>query len=112
MNEPGKVTPKRLAGFLSPPSTGVGKWSGWLLLISLALMLLHNLVVMPEAKQRTSLELAQRGFSLAVFLCVVFAGVTGRFAIVVKRERSGALFVAVLLLVLATALNLGPLVHG
>jgi len=112
MNEPDEVTLKRASGFLSLPSTGVGKWSAWLLLISLVLILLNNLVVMPQTEQGTSLELAQRAFNLAVFLCVVFAGVTGLFAIVMKRERSWALFVSVLLLVLATAFNLGPLVHG
>jgi len=112
MNELEKATPKRASGFLSLPSTGVGKWSAWLLLISLVLILLNNLVVMPQTEQGTSLELVQRAFNLAVFLCVVFAGVTGLFAIVMKRERSWALFVSVVLLVLVTALNLGPLVHG
>ncbi len=111
MNEPDKVTPKRASGFLSLPSTGVGKWSAWLLLISLVLILLNNLAVMPQTEQGTSLEPAQNAFNLAVFLCVVFAGVTGLFAIVIKHERSWALFVSALLLVLAAALNLEALVQ-
>lgn len=62
--------------------------------------------------KRTSLELAQRAINLAVFLCVVFTGVTGLFAIVIKHERSGVLFTSVLLLIFVIAFNLGPLVHG
>ena len=108
MNEPEGVTPKRASGFLSLPSTGAGKWSAWLLVVSLVLILFNNLVVMPETERQTSLELAQRAFNLAVFLCVAFAGVTGLFAIVVKRERSWAVFVAVLLFIVAVGFNLAP----
>lgn len=106
MNEPEGVTPQRGSGFLSLPSTGVGKWSAWLLAVSLALILLNNLVVMPQTEQQANLELAQKAFNLAVFLCVAFAGVTGLFAIVMKRERSWAVFAAVLLFIVAVGLNL------
>lgn len=106
MNEPVGVTPKRASGFLSLPSTGVGKWSAWLLVVSLVLILLNNLLVMPVTEQHTNLELAQKAFNLTVFLCVALAGVTGLFAIVMKRERSWAVFVAVLLFSMAVGLNL------
>jgi cytochrome bd-type quinol oxidase subunit 2 len=112
VGEPEVGAPKRTTGFLSLPSTGVGKWSAWLLLVSIVLVLLNNLVVMPHTEQRTSLELAQRAFNLAVFLCIGLAGGTGLFAIVSKRERSWVAFVSVILLVVAIAFNLGPLLHG
>jgi len=108
MNELEGVTPKRASGFLSLPSTGVGKWSAWLLLVSLVLILLNNLVVMPATEQQMSLELPQRAFNLAVFLCVAFAGGTALFAIVMKREHSWAVFVAVLLFIVAVGFNLAP----
>jgi cytochrome bd-type quinol oxidase subunit 2 len=107
MNEPEGVTLKRASAFLSLPSTDVGKWSAWLLVVSLVLILLNNLVVMPKTEQQTSLELAQNAFNLAVFLCVAFAGVAGLFAIVMKRERSWAVFAAVLLFIVAVGFNLG-----
>ncbi|MCU0958722.1 MAG: hypothetical protein MUF48_01335 [Pirellulaceae bacterium] len=44
MNEPQGVAPKRALGFLSLPSTSVGKWSARLLVVSLVLILLNNLV--------------------------------------------------------------------
>lgn len=107
MNEPERVTPKRASGFLSLPATGVGKWSAWLLVVSLVLILLNNLVVMPETEQRPSLELTQKAFNLSVFLCVAFAGVTSLFAILMKRERSWVMFAAVLLFIVAVGFNLG-----
>ena len=82
MNEPEGITPKRASGIQSLPSTGVGKWSAWLLVVSLVLIRLNNLAVMPEMEQQANLELAQKAFNLVVFLCVAFAGVTGLFAIV------------------------------
>lgn len=88
IREPEGVIPKRASGFLSLPSTGVGKWSARLLLVALGLILLNSLVVMPETERRTGFELAQNVFNLAVFLGVVFAGSTGLFAIVMRRERS------------------------
>lgn len=75
---------------------------------SVALILLNNLVVMPETEQRASLALAQKVFNLGVFLCVALAGVTSLFAIVMKRERSWVMFAAVLLFIVAVGFNLGP----
>lgn len=112
MGTPREAAPERTLGFMSLPSTATGRWSAWLLLLSIVLVLLNGLVVMPLTEQRVSLDPAQRVFNLVVFLCLSAAGIAGLFAIVVKRERSWAAFLAVLLLVLATALNLGPLFHG
>jgi hypothetical protein len=108
MNEPEGGTPQRGSGFLSLPSTGVGKWSAWLLVGSLVLILLNNLVVMPETERRISLEFAQNAFNLTVFLCVALAGLTGLFAIVMQRERSWATFVAVILFIVVVGFNLAP----
>jgi hypothetical protein len=112
MSGPEGVSPERASGFLSLPATEVGKWSAWLLLVSLGLILLNNLVVMPLTKQGASLELVQRAFNLVVFLCVLSSGVTGLFAIVMRGERSWAVFLAVLLALAAAALNVGSLVRG
>ncbi len=106
MNEPQGIAPRRASGFWSLPSSGVGKWSAWLLVVSLAMILLNNLVVMPNTEPQASLDLAQRACNLAVFLCVAFAGVTGLCAIPMKRERSWTVFVAVLLFIVVVAFNL------
>ena len=103
---------QKSSDFLSLPSIGIGKMSAWLLFISLVLILLNNLVLMPQTEQRTGLELAQNAFNLIVFLCVCSSGVTGLWAIVMKHERSWVLFISVLLLILAIALNVGELVNG
>ncbi|MCL4194980.1 MAG: hypothetical protein KJZ87_24785 [Thermoguttaceae bacterium] len=108
MNERERVTPKGASGFLSLPSTGVGKSSAWLFVASVVLILLNNLVVMPETEHRASFALAQKVFNLVVFLCVALAGVTSLFAIVMNRERSWVMFPAVLLFIVAVGLNLGP----
>lgn len=91
------VARERSSGFLTLPSTSIGKWSAGLLLLSVALMLLNTLLVMPMTEQRTGLELAQAAFTWAVVLSLVSAGVSGLFALVVKHERSWAVIVAVLL---------------
>ena len=109
MKEPAEASQKRISGFLSFPSTGVGKWSARLLLVSILLILIYNLVVMPWTELEPTLELVQKVFNLTLFLCIVFTCVAGRFAIVIKRERSWILFVTVLLLALAIAFDLGYL---
>jgi len=112
MGEPERVTPKPAAGFLSLPASRIGKWSAWLLVVSLILVLLNNLVIMPRTEQNTDLQLAQRIFNLFVFLCAIAAGLTGLLAVVIKRERSWVLFVSILLLIFAVAMNAGPLLYG
>ena len=103
MDEPERGTRKRASGFLSLPSTSVGRWSAGLLLLSVVLVLLNNLVVMPFTEQRTGLETPQSIFNLAVFLFVAGAGLSGVFALLAKRERSWAVILAVILLVFVVA---------
>lgn len=101
-----------MPGFLSLPTTGVGRWSAWLLLASLALVLLNNIVVMPETERNIALELAQRLFNLAIFLCIAVTGLLGLLAIILKRERSWVLLLSILLLIFVVVMNVGPLLHG
>lgn len=110
MGEPKRVTRKWASGFLSLPSTSIGKWSASLLILSLVLMLVNTFVVLPVTEQRTGLELPQKVFSSAILLCVVSAGVTGLFALVMKRERSWAVVLSVLLFVLVMAFLVPDLV--
>lgn len=112
MDEPEAGTQRRASGFLSLPSTNIGTWSAGLVLLSLVMILLNNLVAMPVTEQRTSLELAQRVLNLTVFLGVAVAGVTGLFAVVMKRERSWAVLVAIVLFIVALGLNLAPYLHA
>ena len=111
MSKPKRVARKRASGFLSLPSTSIGKWPAGLLVLSLVLILLNTLVVMPVTELRTGLELAQNVFNFATFLCVASSGISGLLALVMKRERSWAVFVAVLLFILAVGLNLAPYLH-
>lgn len=110
MGEPKRVTQKRASGFLSLPSTSIGKWSARLLLLSLVLILLNTFVVMPATEQRTGLELAQAVFNFLLLLPVVSAGSSGLFALLMKRERSWVVVVAVLLFILVVAANLSQYV--
>lgn len=106
MGEPETGASPRAAGFLSLPSTGAGRWSGWLLVASAALILLNNLVAMPLTEPRPDLETLQRVLNVTVFASLAVAGIVGLFAIVAERERSWIAFVPVVLLALALALNL------
>ena len=92
-----RATRGQTSGFLSLPSTSVGKWSARLLLLSLVLMLLNVFVVLPATEQRAGLELARSVFTSFVVLCLISAGVSGLIALVMKRERSWAVVVSVLL---------------
>lgn len=112
MSEPKEVAPKAAPGFLSQPATGVGRWSAWLLVVSLALVLLNNIVVMPETERNMALELVQRLLNLSIFLCIVVTGLLGLWAIIMKRERSWVLFLSLLLLIFVVVMNVGPLLHG
>lgn len=97
-------------GFLSLPSTGYGKWSARLLLVSLALILLNNVVVMPVTERQADLAHAQPAFNLVVGLCVIATGISGIAAALIKRERSWVVVLAVLLLIVAGAFDVGPYV--
>jgi cytochrome bd-type quinol oxidase subunit 2 len=111
MDEPPESTVRRASGFFSLPLTPIGKTSAWLLVGALALILVNNLLVMPQIEQEPRFERLQQSFNLLVFLSVAVAGCASLFAIVRRRERSWVLFASVLLLVLAAALNLGPAIH-
>lgn len=106
MDAPGPVTPKPLPGFLSLPSTGLGKWSAWLLVASFVLILLNNAVVMPWTERAGDLDLVQGAVNLTAFLVVAAAGLTGLVAASWKRERSAVVFLSILLLAFALAMNL------
>lgn len=109
MDAPGLATPNPSSGFFSLPSTGLGKWSAWLLVASLVLVLMNNLAVMPWTEQAGGLDLAQSVFNLTVFASIAAAGLTGLVAVISKHERSAVVFLSILLLVFALAMNIGSL---
>jgi len=109
MGESEGSTRKRAAGFLSLPTTSIGKWSAGLLLLSLVMVLLNTIVVMPVTEQRAGLELAQTLYNAVTGMCVVASGVSGLFALVMKRERSWVVVVAVLVFASVIALMLQDL---
>ncbi len=90
---------KRPPGLCSLPSTGAGKWSARLLVLSLVLVLLNSLVMMPYTEARTGLQPVQNVSNLLVGLCVVSSGVSGLFAVVARGERSWVAWAAILVLV-------------
>lgn len=103
--------PKPPSGVFSRPSTRLGRWSAWLFVMSLILILINNLIVMPYTEQAGGLDLAQRIFNLTVFLWIAAAGLTGLVALIWKREHTVVVFLALLLLLFALAMNLMPMVH-
>jgi hypothetical protein len=109
MDNPGLVTPNPSSGFFSLPSSGLGKWSAWLLVASLVLVLINNLAVMPWTEQTGGLDLAQSAVNLTVVACIAAAGLTGLVAVISKHERSAAVFSSILLLAFALAMNIGSL---
>lgn len=110
MGEGERVTQKRASGFLSLPSTSIGKWSARLLLLSFVLILLNTFVLLPAIEQRTSLELPRIIFSFAILLCVVSTGISGSFALVMKRERSWAVVASVVVAILVMGFALSDIV--
>jgi len=108
--EPERAARKRASGYLSLPSTSVGKWTARLLLLSVGLVLLNTLVVMPMTERRAGLEVPQTLFNIAIFLCVASAGISGTFALLMKRERSWVVIVSILLLVVVIGLMVQDLI--
>ncbi len=109
MDAHGPDTRRSSSGFFSLPSTGLGKWSARLLVASAVLILLNNAVTMPWTERAGDLDLAQRTFNLTAFLVVAAAGLTGLVAAISKRERSAVVFLSILLLAFALAMNLAEL---
>ena len=103
------IMPKPSSCFRSLPSTPLGRGSAWLLAVSIILVLVNNLALMPWTERVGSLDVAQSAFSLTVFLCSVAAGATGLVAVISKRERSGIVFLAILLLAFALAMNVAEM---
>lgn len=111
MDAQGPSTRRPSAGFFSLPSTGLGKWSAWLFVASLGLILLNNAVVMPWTERAGDMDLPQRVSNLTVFLVVAAAGLTGLVAAITKHERSAVVFLSILLLAFALAMNLAELLR-
>lgn len=105
MNVTGAITPKHPSGFMALPSTRLGTWSAWLLVVALVLVLANNLIDVP-ARQ---IEVVNRLANLTAFLAIVATGATGAVAILSKHERSWVAFLAVAFLVFALAMNLGAM---
>lgn len=105
MSTTGVVAPKQSSSFLSMPSTSLGKWSAWLLVLSIVLVLVLNLVVLPAALP----EMTENIAGLTMFACVLASGATGLLAIVMKHERSWVPFLALVALVFVLAMNIGPM---
>lgn len=103
--------PKPSSGVFSLPSTRLGRWSAWLFVQSIILILINNLIVMPYTEQAGGLDLAQRIFNLMVFLWIAAAGLTGLVALIWKRERSVVVFLSLFLLLFALTMNLMPMLH-
>lgn len=109
MGESSGVPMKEGARFFARPSTQVGRWSAWLLIVSIVLIVLNSAVVMPATESASGLESVQRVINLGVFLCLAAAGAAGATGIVAKRERSWVAFVAFGLFALGLLLNLASL---
>ena len=92
------VKPERASRLFSLPSTRVGKWSSALLAISFVLVVLNTAVVQPITEARVGLHAAQSIYNVVVGLFVVGSGISGLYAVVLKRERSWTVILAVLIL--------------
>ncbi len=106
MGEAKRVKEQRASRFLSLPATMIGKCSACLLLLSLLLILLNVFLVLPASEQRTGLELPQVVVSFSILLCILSSGISGLFALVMKRERSWTVVVSVLSLIMVMAFAL------
>jgi uncharacterized membrane protein len=92
------------SGFLSPPSSRLGRVSGWLLLLGVILVALNTVVILPFSQRRPGLDAWQAVVNLVVGGCVVAAGVSGVVAVVVRRDRSWTLLVSTIVLVLVVVM--------
>lgn len=98
------------SAFLSLPSTRIGRWSGYLLLLGIVLVVLNSAVVMPFTESKAGLGTAQMVVNMAVGSCVVAAGVLGLLALLAKRERSWTLFLSIVILALVAMMMVQDLV--
>ncbi len=112
MSTHGVIAPKQPSGFFSLPATRPGKWSAWLLVISIAMILVNSVAVMPATEQASGLDAVQSVVNLTVFLCTAAAGITGLLAMIMKHEHSWTIYVAVALLLFTLAMNLAELIRG
>jgi hypothetical protein len=109
MEESERGAEERGSRFMALPSTVFGKWSAWLMVASVALLVLNTAVVLPIVERDTGLELPRLVFVSVIFGCVVAMGVTGIYALVAKRERSWAVMLSAVLFVVAMGFMLSDI---
>jgi len=90
----------RSSTFLSLPKTAVGRWSAWLLLLTLVLLVTSVTLVAPMTECSGGLEAVGSAYNLVTAAILVSAGVTALVAMVRQRERSWVLVAAAVISVL------------
>lgn len=98
------------SGFLSLPSSRLGRVAGWLLLLGVILVVLNTAVILPITESRSGLDAWQAVVNLLVGGCVVAAGAFGLVAMVFRRDRSWTLVVSIVVLVLVVVMMVRDLI--
>lgn len=95
--------------FLSLPVTATGKWSMWVMSVSVILLLLLTLVLLPAFESAPGFAVPHRILTSVTLLGIFSAGITAAIALLKRHERSWPLLLAVLLALGAAALMLGDI---
>ena len=108
----GRMAKARLAtsGFLSLPSSRLGRVAGWLLLLGVILVVLNTAVILPFTESRSGLDAWQLAVNLLVGGCVVAAGACGLAAMIFRRDRSWTLVVSIVVLGLVVVMIVRDLI--
>ena len=95
MSKSGKseATTSQSMGFLTRPSSVLGRVSVILFIIAIVLILLNASVIDFLSLNGGISSGVSNAFGLVLGICVLTAGISGLIAIVFKRERSWAVFV-------------------
>ncbi|MBE0447568.1 MAG: hypothetical protein IBX64_05645 [Actinobacteria bacterium] len=94
-------------GFLSTPSTKLGRWSVMLAAAFVALFIINATVFMPSAVTVPWRQVVLPFFGIVILSCGLAAGITGLVAVIRCRERSLLVWLTILpgLMVLAFVLG-------
>ena len=93
-------TRRLTSGFLSLPSSRLGRFAGWLLVVALVLIALNTAFILPFTRSRPGLDAVQSAVNLLAGGSLVVSGATGLLAMILQRDRSWTLVSSVVLLLL------------
>jgi len=94
-------------GFLSTPSTKLGRWSVGLAVTFAALYIINATVFMPSIVEVPWRQTVLPFYGIAMMACGLAAGIVGLIAVIRRRERSWLVWLSLLNGLMVVAFVLG-----